>query len=142
MNTQQRHRLAIASVSSGPDIDNADSSADLASPNFEGSRYVIEDVYPALDGGLFPIKRIAGEPVEVWADVFRDGHEVSATSLLWSRAGEAKWRREPMRHAENDRWVGSFVPTEPGRYVFAVEAWTDHFATWRRDFLLKQAVGQ
>jgi starch synthase (maltosyl-transferring) len=47
-----------------------------------------------------------------------------------------------MRHVENDRWVGSFTPTEPGRYHYALETWTDTFATWRRDFLLKQKAGQ
>ena len=107
-----------------------------------GPRFFIEDIFPTVDGGKFPVKRIAAEPVDVWADIFRDGHDVAAASLLWCREGEAKWRREPMRHVENDRWAGSFTPTEPGRYVFAIEAWTDGYATWRRDFLLKQRAGQ
>ena len=41
-------------------------------------RFVIEDIYPAVDGGRCPVKRVAGEPIEVWADVFRDGHDVLA----------------------------------------------------------------
>lgn len=105
-------------------------------------RFFIEDVYPTVDGGRWPIKRVAGEPVEVWADVFRDGHEVSAAALLWAREGEWDWRRSPMRFDANDRWSGAFAPPEPGRYVFAIEAWTDAFGTWRRDFLLKQKAGQ
>ncbi|MGH6764916.1 MAG: maltotransferase domain-containing protein, partial [Bradyrhizobium sp.] len=36
---------------------------------------------------------------------------------------------------------GSFVPDQPGRYVYAIEAWTDEFATWRRGFELKQKAG-
>jgi starch synthase (maltosyl-transferring) len=43
-----------------------------------GRRYVIEDIYPSLEGGRFPVKRIAGEPVDVWAYIFRDGHDVAA----------------------------------------------------------------
>ena len=41
----------------------------------------------------------------------------------------------------NDRWGGSFVPDEIGRYVYAIEAWTDEFATWRHGFELKQKAG-
>jgi starch synthase (maltosyl-transferring) len=41
----------------------------------------------------------------------------------------------------NDRWVGSFVPDAPGRYVYAIEAWTDEFATWKHGFELKQKAG-
>ena len=41
----------------------------------------------------------------------------------------------------NDRWGGSFVPDQPGRHVYAIEAWTDEFATWRRGFELKQKAG-
>ena len=42
----------------------------------------------------------------------------------------------------NDRWTASFAPTEVGRHVCAIEAWTDEFATWRRDFLVKRKAGQ
>ena len=31
--------------------------------------------------------------------------------------------------------------TQPGRYVYAIEAWTDEFATWRHGFELKQKAG-
>jgi len=107
-----------------------------------GRRFVIEDVYPSVDGGRYPVKRIAGELVDVWADIFRDGHEVIAADLLWRREREPKWRRLPMHHHDNDRWHASVMPSEPGRYVYAIEAWTDAFATWRRDFLLKRNAGQ
>ena len=46
-----------------------------------------------------------------------------------------------MTHDVNDRWGGSFVPDAPGRYVYAIEAWTDEFATWRHGFELKQKAG-
>ena len=32
-------------------------------------------------------------------------------------------------------------PDQPGRYVYAIEAWTDEFATWRHGFELKQKAG-
>lgn len=101
----------------------------------------IEDVYPLIDGGRFPIKRIVGERVEVWADIFRDGHDVVAAALVWRREQDLAWRREAMSHHSNDRWGGSFLPDAPGRYVYAIEAWTDEFATWRHGFELKQKAG-
>ena len=101
----------------------------------------IEDVFPSIDGGRFAVKRIVGEPVEVWADIYRDGHEVIAAALVWRREVDREWRREPMTMDSNDRWSGSFVPDTPGRHVYAIEAWTDEFATWRHGFELKQKAG-
>src|SRR5437588_5093368 len=48
-----------------------------------GRRIYIEDIYPLVDAGRFPVKRIVNEPVEIWADIFRDGHAVLAADLLW-----------------------------------------------------------
>ena len=106
-----------------------------------GGAFHIEDVYPLIDGGRFAVKRIVGERVEVWADIYRDGHDVAAASLIWRREQDREWRREPMTHHGNDRWSGSFVPDATGRYVYAIEAWTDEFATWRHGFELKQKAG-
>ncbi len=101
----------------------------------------IEDVYPLIDGGRFPVKRIAGERVEVWADIYRDGHDLVNAALVWRREGDREWRYEPMIHHSNDRWGGSFMPDAPGRYVYAIEAWTDEFATWRHGFERRQETG-
>jgi starch synthase (maltosyl-transferring) len=106
-----------------------------------GGAFHIEDIYPLIEGGRFPVKRVVGERIEIWADIFRDGHDVSNAALLWRRERDREWRREPMSHHSNDRWGGSFVPDTPGRYVYAIEAWTDEFATWRRGFELKQKAG-
>lgn len=95
-----------------------------------------------MDGGRYAVKRIAGEIVDVWADIFRDGHDVLAAALIWRREGEPDWHRELMLLHSNDRWHGSFVPPEPGYYLFAVEAWTDQFGTWRKEFTLKRTAGQ
>ena len=106
-----------------------------------GGAFHIEDVYPLIDGGRFPVKRIAGERIEVWADIYRDGHDVVSAALVWRRERDREWRREPMTQHGNDRWAGSFVPDQPGRHVYAIEAWTDEFATWRHGFELKQQAG-
>ena len=118
--------------------------ANLSIPSVAGlssPRIVIEDVYPAVDAGRFPVKRIAGEPVEVWADILRDGHAVLAAELLWRAEASDRWSRTPMRLHESDRWTATFTPTSVGRYQYAIEAWSDAFGTWRRDLLAKRRAG-
>ena len=105
------------------------------------SRIVVEGVYPELDGGRYPVKRVLGDVLEVWADVFRDGHDVLRAVLRW-RAADGDWREAPMRLVENDRWSGSFRPERIGRHFYTIEAWTDRFESWKRDFLKKRDAGQ
>jgi starch synthase (maltosyl-transferring) len=122
-----------------------DVTANVSIPSvgdLSGRRIFIEDVYPVVDAGRFPVKRIAGEAIEVWADIFRDGHAVLAAELLWRPEAANKWSRVPMLARQNDRWSGSFTPVKSGRYVYAIEAWTEDFATWRRDFIAKREAGR
>jgi starch synthase (maltosyl-transferring) len=105
------------------------------------SRIIIESVQPELDGGRYPVKRVAGDVVEVWADIFRDGHEVLGAALRYRPEGE-EWREAPMTFHDNDRWRGSFKVERIGRYVYTIEAWTDRFQSWRRDAIKKREAGQ
>lgn len=106
-----------------------------------GGAFLIEDVYPLVDGGRFPVKRVAGERVDVWADIYRDGHHAVSAALLWRREQDREWQRTPMLHHGHDRWVGAFTPPGPGQYVYAIEAWTDEFATWRHGLAIRQRSG-
>lgn len=106
-----------------------------------GSAFLIEDVYPLVDGGRFAVKRIAGDRVEVWADIYRDGDATISAALIWRGEQDREWRREPMTHHADDRWSGAFTPLEPGQFVYAIEAWTDEFATWRHGLERKQLSG-
>jgi starch synthase (maltosyl-transferring) len=99
--------------------------------------FQIEEIVPSVDCGRFPVKHIVGEAIAVWADIYRDGHEIVAAELIWRGESESDWQRAPMTHQGNDRWVGSFVPGRNGRFSYAIEAWTDEFATWRHGFELK-----
>src|SRR5215468_2247819 len=107
-----------------------------------GPRFLIEDIFPSVDGGRYPVKRIAGESVDVWADIFREGHDVLAAALLWRHENEPDWHRSAMAMHSNDRWHCSFTPPTPGAYLFAIEAWTDQFATWRKEFVIRRDAGQ
>ena len=104
-------------------------------------RVVIEGVTPEIDGGQFAIKRIRGEPVVVEADVFVDGHEVICCALIFRRESESDWREATMEALANDRWRGSFVAAELGRYVYTITAWVDRFKSWRRDLEKKAKAG-
>jgi len=105
-------------------------------------RVVIEHVTPKINGGRFPIKRVVGEPVNVEADIFADGHDRLAARLLWRMAGEKTWERSPLTLAGNDLWQGSFIADKTGRYEFTIEGWIDCFGTWRADLEKRIAAGQ
>jgi starch synthase (maltosyl-transferring) len=46
-------------------------------------RVVIEFVWPEIDGGRTPVKRVLHDWLEVSADVFSDGHAIIAAELLY-----------------------------------------------------------
>src|SRR5580692_6415947 len=98
-------------------------------------RVIIEGITPQVDGGRFPAKRTIGDQVRVEADIFTDGHDAIAASLLAHREGSDKWIEIPMLPLVNDRWTAAFRVAELGRYGFKVQGWVDHFETWRRDLL-------
>ncbi|HUD56190.1 MAG TPA: alpha-1,4-glucan--maltose-1-phosphate maltosyltransferase [Terracidiphilus sp.] len=98
-------------------------------------RVVIEGITPQVDGGRFPAKRTVGDQVRVEADIFTDGHDAIAASLLARREGSSAWTEIPMQPLVNDRWFATFRVGELGRYGFKVQGWVDHFETWRRDLL-------
>jgi starch synthase (maltosyl-transferring) len=101
-------------------------------------RVVIEGLSPRVDGGAFPAKAVAGDELVVEADVFTDGHDLLACRLLHRGPGQERWQEAPMRPVVNDRWRASFPLAEAGRFHYTMEAWVDHFATWR-DGLAKKA---
>jgi starch synthase (maltosyl-transferring) len=98
-------------------------------------RVVIEGISPEIDGGRFPAKRTQGDQVRVEADIFTDGHDSIAASLLVHREGSDEWTEISMQPLVNDRWSAAFRVKELGRYGFKVQGWVDHFETWRRDLL-------
>jgi starch synthase (maltosyl-transferring) len=103
---------------------------------------VIENVWPTVDGGRYPVKREVGAVVEVWADIFKEGHDVLVAFLKYRRAREATWRESPMRHHDNDRWVGAFTLEANDRWIFTIEALADPFRSWLADLAKRVDAGQ
>ncbi len=106
------------------------------------SRVIIEGVSPEIDAGQFPIKRTVGEAVVVFADVFAEGHDVLSVVVKHRRLGEESWNEVTMSPLGNDRWTARFTVGTQGRHEYTIEAWVDHFASWRSEVAKKFDAGQ
>jgi starch synthase (maltosyl-transferring) len=107
----------------------------------ERARVVVEHVVPEVDAGRFPVKRVPGEPVNVEADVFADGHDLVAAALRWKTEHEDEWHETPMEALGNDRFRASFAVEVLEPYRYTVVGWIDRFGTWRRDLEKKLDAG-
>jgi starch synthase (maltosyl-transferring) len=111
-------------------------------PKSPHSRIQIQAVEPIVDCGRYPVKRTVGDRVDVYATVFKDGHDTLGGAVRMRGPGERRWREEPLRPYGNDRWGGTFTVDRPGRWEFAVSAWTDRIATWQDEIRRKSEAGQ
>lgn len=96
-------------------------------------RAVIDGLAPLVDGGRFPAKRIAGEPVRIEAHCFTDGHDQLRVLLHWQSIASGQRHQQEMAPCGNDVWRAEFTPPAAGRYRCTVEAWVDHFESWRKE---------
>ena len=106
------------------------------------ARIIIERVTPEVEGGRYSAKRVLGQVVRVEADIFADGHDSIAASLLFKSTRDRSWQTTPMRHGNNDRWHGEFIADEIGICRYTLQGWVDHFRTWQRDIVKKFEAGQ
>jgi starch synthase (maltosyl-transferring) len=106
-------------------------------------RIPVLDVSPGPDCGGRPVKSVVGEPFEVSATVFREGHDAVAANVVLRdpRGRSGPWT--PMRELAPglDRWGAEVVATAPGRWSFTVEAWGDPLTTWRHHAEIKVPAG-
>ncbi|MFL5755948.1 MAG: alpha-1,4-glucan--maltose-1-phosphate maltosyltransferase [Chloroflexota bacterium] len=124
----------MAHTTSGRDRATGEARSDTATLPPDGLvRAVVEDVSPVVDGGRFAVKRIVGDTLIVEADAFADGHDVVVARLLHGAPGADAWVEVPMTLLGNDRWRGGLPLDRVGDHSYVVAAWTDRFATWRRD---------
>ncbi len=105
-------------------------------------RVLIEYVGPQVNAGLFPIKRIVGETVDVNAVIFSDGHDRIRAELLYQTKSGIDYQTKEMNYIINDEWSCSFRINELKNYYYTVRAWLDHFETWREDLRKKVNASQ
>ena len=111
-------------------------------PDVKKGHIAIQNVSPQVDGGRRRAKAVVGDTVHVEADVFRDGPDVLGAVIRYKSAGDTRWNESPLTQGLNDRWSGHFQPAAVGVCRYTIEAWTDRFATWRRDLSKKVEAGQ
>jgi starch synthase (maltosyl-transferring) len=112
------------------------SAADCAAP-----RIAIEAITPKVDDGEFPVRRVVGQTIPVAADILTDGHDNLAAELWWRPIDAEKFHAVPMRLINNDRWTAEFPLQRVGRYVYAVVAWKDFYASFVDEVTKKHAAG-
>lgn len=117
------------------------SASESAIARLAARRIAIEGVWPEIDGGRHPVKRVIGDALDVEADILGEGHDLIAARLLYRRPRERDWQEAPMRHVDNDRWRGTVPLTRIGRWSFTIEAWRDLFGQWRLDVAKKHEAG-
>jgi len=118
--------------------------ASLLTAGLHSAPIIIQDVYPELDCGRFPVKREVGDELEVWADVFKEGHDQIRAVLMVRRADEERWHDVDMRLVEPglDRWQARVRLEENTRYYYTIEAWRDDYETWLDELGKKIKAGE
>src|SRR5579885_2844876 len=105
------------------------------------ARIQIQQVEPLIDCGRYPVKRTVGDDVDVYATVFKDGHDLLGAALRVRGPGDPEWAESPLTPLGNDRWHGRFRVDRPGLWEFRVAAWTDRIATWQDEVRRKLDAG-
>jgi len=111
-------------------------------PKTTPARIQIQEVAPQVDCGRYPVKRTAGDEVEVTARIFRDGHETLGAAVRHRGPDATRWSETPLEPLGNDLWAGSFEVDRPGLWSFRIEAWVDRVASFQDELRRKLAARQ
>src|SRR5512144_1663427 len=105
-------------------------------------RIPVMDVAPVVDLGRYPAKAVVGEPFEVTALVFREGHDaLSADVVLTDPDGQRRTVRMTKDAEEPDLWRAEVSADRLGAWTFTIESWSDPIATWRHNAEIKIPAG-
>lgn len=108
------------------------------------SPITIEHVSPQISAGRYAVKREVGDTMEVWANIFKDGHDLLKAVILCRRADSDEWWEAPMWEINHGLalWGGDLWFGDNTRYIYTIEAWVDEFGTWRDGTTKKREAGQ
>ncbi|MFI9762149.1 alpha-1,4-glucan--maltose-1-phosphate maltosyltransferase [Streptomyces sp. NPDC051963] len=106
-------------------------------------RIPVLDVRPVVLRGHRPAKAVTGEPFEVSATVFREGHDAVAANVVLKDPDGRPGPWTPLRELApgTDRWGAEVVADRTGLWTFTVEAWGDPVSTWRHHAHIKIPAG-
>ena len=105
-------------------------------------RVIIENISPQLHCGAFFVKRIIGDTVRVYADIFGDGHDIIQAELRFGHADHKGYTAKRMVHEGNDVYTAEFQVDEPGLYQYWICGWVDHALNWQHGIKAKIQDGQ
>ena len=105
-------------------------------------RIPVLDVQPCIDHGDRPAKSVVGEPFDVTATVFREGHDaVAATVVLTDPDGAETHVPMVCVNPGLSHWVAEVSADRTGWWSYRVEGWSDPWGTWLHDATVKIDVG-
>ncbi|MDT0434775.1 alpha-1,4-glucan--maltose-1-phosphate maltosyltransferase [Streptomyces doudnae] len=106
-------------------------------------RIPVLDVRPFVQRGRRPAKAVTGESFEISATVFREGHDAVAADVVLTdpRGRTGPWTPMHELAPGTDRWGATVTVTEPGRWTYRVDAWSDPLATWHHHAEIKIPAG-
>ncbi|SDL67890.1 alpha-1,4-glucan--maltose-1-phosphate maltosyltransferase [Tessaracoccus oleiagri] len=106
-------------------------------------RIPVTGISPVIECGTYPVKAVVHERLRITANVFREGHDaVAASVILTSPSG--RQRRIDMRQIEPlglDIWEAHVRMAEEGEWSYRVEGWSDPWGTWVHHAEKKLPVG-
>jgi len=110
-------------------------------------RVVIEAVRPVVNAGEFAAKAVVGQPLEVRATVFADGHDQLISLVRHGRPGRdgrlaAGASEVALHELGNDAWSGHLTPRRLGPHAFEVVSLVDVYGSWLRDLRIRHQAGQ
>ena len=104
-------------------------------------RIPVLQVAPCVERGAFPVKSVVGEPFEVTATVFREGHDgVGATVVLTDPDGAEQHLPMTLVTPGLDHWSATISADRTGQWSYRVEGWSDPYGTWERAATIKIAA--
>ncbi|MEP7269214.1 MAG: alpha-1,4-glucan--maltose-1-phosphate maltosyltransferase [Saprospiraceae bacterium] len=110
-------------------------------PNGQG-RVFASVLSPVVDGGYYAIRRVAGQWVQVQAQIICDGHDVIQGGLQFKHVGDKDWEEHRIWSYAEDRWQGKFQVDRQGNWEYRVVGWVDHGLSWREGLQKKAYDGQ
>ena len=109
--------------------------------NYCFDRIAIEAVSPEIDNGHFNVKRVVGDTLEVFANIFTEGHQAIKAALVYTSPCGAS-EEIPMLHQGNDHWSGIITLNQIGVGTYTIKAWHDMFGHWLSDARKKLKAGE
>jgi starch synthase (maltosyl-transferring) len=106
-------------------------------------RIPIVDIHPQVECGRRPAKAVVGETFQVRATIALEIPLAAGANVVLRGPEGQRGPWIPMRlvNAGLDLWEADVTPTSQGRWTYAVEAWNDPVAFWRRNANLKVPAG-